>query len=780
MVAGSRYPTQSPTSLRFAVLATLLTALLSVAVPAQAQFEIPGLSGDLGGLGGAATDPVTVSAYFTPPDVEGNARLVVDLSLIDGWHIYSITQKKTGPIPTKIKVDESSNFKLTGDFQPTVPPEKGTDPSFGAIELHHHKVEWLAPIKINPGVDPAKLEIDGSVYAQTCGNGQCLPPKDYSFAANVDTSKETSAGSITQTEHTTIRGYLEPAVAKPGDTVKLVLTTVPSKDYHVYGLVNNLNAWKSLTKPTLISISTQYPGWQISPAETDQPVLTKDDYTYYEGEVTWVTEIKIPSNAEQKTYALSGLMGYQACSGKSCDPPQGVQFDADLMVAATTDAGELPLKFSTVKYGLAEKAAEQNAEALGPQTVDWAALMPMLGFALLGGFILNFMPCVLPVIGLKILAFVEQSGQDRKKTFLLNVWYTLGLISIFMVLASLAVMFNLGWGEQFGDSTFSIALAALVFAMALSFLGVWEIPIPGFVGSSTANEYAAKEGAQGAFFKGVLTTVLATPCSGPFLGPVFGFTVKQPPVVTYAIFLCIGLGMAFPYLAIGAYPKLLRFLPRPGAWMETFKNVMGFVLLGTVAFLFSFINKDLLPQVFALLVGIWAACWWIGRIPVTADRPHKVRGWAEGLSFAALVGVLLFGGLFSGSPLPWQEFNRNRIDQLVADGNTVMVDFTADWCLNCKTNERVALNRSAVLRYVQNNGVIPVKADWTNRGDDIKQMLNEYHQNAIPLLIVFPAGQPEKAIVLDGLISQGQVLDALKQAGPSKPKSETSQVAARP
>jgi thiol:disulfide interchange protein len=186
-----------------------------------------------------------------------------------------------------------------------------------------------------------------------------------------------------------------------------------------------------------------------------------------------------------------------------------------------------------------------------------------------------------------------------------------------------------------------------VFVMALSFLGVWEIPIPGFVGSGRAGKLQAKEGPSGAFLKGVFATILATPCSGPFLGPVFGFLLKQPPYMAYCVFGAVGLGMASPYLVIGAFPRLIRLLPRPGAWMETVQQFMGFLLLGTVVYLFTTLSAAMVASTQALLVGLWFACWWIGRTPLTAPRPWRIAAWVGGPAVAALVGYL-------ASPCSWK------------------------------------------------------------------------------------------------------------------------------
>jgi thiol:disulfide interchange protein len=345
-----------------------------------------------------------------------------------------------------------------------------------------------------------------------------------------------------------------------------------------------------------------------------------------------------------------------------------------------------------------------------------------------------------------------------------------------MVLATLAALVQLGlgsesygWGELFTLTWFKVSMTALVFAMALSFLGVWEIPIPGFVGSGKTGELAQREGASGAFAKGVVTTVLATPCSGPFLGFVFGFTLNQPAYIVYMVFACIGLGMALPYLLIGAFPELIRALPRPGAWMETFKQAMGLVLLGTVAFLFSFIDKNYLAATFAILVSIWAGCWWIGKVPLTAEFGRKAVGWASGAALAAALGAGSFMLLRPHEPvLPWQPFSVAEVEKAKAAGKTVMIDFTADWCLTCKTNMKVAVDTHTTLATVQENNVVTFLADWTKPSDEIKRTLNSLGSNSIPVLAIFPAGQPERPIILRDLLGQQKVIDALKQAGPSK------------
>ena len=303
---------------------------------------------------------------------------------------------------------------------------------------------------------------------------------------------------------------------------------------------------------------------------------------------------------------------------------------------------------------------------------------------------------------------------------------------------------------------------------------------------------ADREGPTGAFAKGILTTVLATPCSGPLLTPALTWAVSQPPLVTYLGFGCVGLGMASPYLLIGAFPRLISFLPRPGAWMETFKHLMGFVLLGTVVFLLTFMATPYVVPTVAFMMGLWAALWWVGRIPLTEPLPVRLRGWAVATAFSAFVGLGSYTGLFAWWPgllpimesrfqqaidrewsarnvagavasaqpprataeneLAWQPFSLELLGKLTEEGKTVLVDFTADWCPTCKSNERLALNQPETKRYVEANGIATLKADKTQPSPEIDDFLRRLGNKAgsIPFYAIFPAGNPNQPILLDG------------------------------
>jgi thiol:disulfide interchange protein DsbD len=494
---------------------------------------------------------------------------------------------------------------------------------------------------------------------------------------------------------------------------------------------------------------------------------------------------------------IEGAVVAQPCDANSCYPPQSYGFTAApgpgaKIAAALSAPSPGPSQTEEVSTTFnAEELKKNVAQETGKQS-----LVAILAAGFLGGIILNLMPCVLPVIGLKILSFVEQSGHDRKTALVLNIWYSFGLLAVFWVLAILAVTAKLGWGQLFQYPAFNVVMVALVFTMALSFLGVWEFPIPGFVGRGTAMELAEQEGFVGAFSKGVVTTLLATPCTGPFLGTALTLLLRQTPAVVFAAFTSMGLGMAAPYLVIGAFPQIVRFLPKPGAWMDTFKQVMGFVLLATVVYLFTFLETSYLVPTVGLVFGLWFACWWVARTPGTAEAGAKGMAWLQAAAFVGVAWVFLFPGIdnlvppgyrdqwwaFSGlhdimiarldqgKKSDWQPFtSRAEFERLVASSRTVLVDFTADWCATCKTLEALYLNDAEVRETARRNGVVKLKADWTHGDPEVTAMLELLGAKQVPVIAIFPAGSPNNPIrFLDGY-TKALLLEALEKAGPSKP-----------
>ncbi len=513
----------------------------------------------------------------------------------------------------------------------------------------------------------------------------------------------------------------------------------------------------------------------------DQEAFIGVEVQEHTSQVTWYVPIEITPSVSPASIAISGTVKLQACN-KSCIPMslpfvakvgQGVPIGPlNMAPPPIADAEPVAPKGNTPKLIAPLTTGESydlNAIQFEESGVDGGSLAWYLGIAFLGGLALNLMPCVLPVIGLKVMSFVEQAGHSRAQAFALNAWYSLGILSVFLILAGLAIGAGLSWGEQFSSEAFNVVMASIIFVMALSLLGVWEIPIPGFIGSGKAQQAASQEGAIGAFLKGVVTTLLATPCIGPGMGAALGWAVKQPPAATLAVFTSLGIGMASPYLLIGIFPGLVRFLPKPGEWMETFKQLMGFVLLGTVLFLLAILpSYDLLPTL-ALFTCLALACWTYAKTPLTATAGERQQTWA--LSGAITVGgaVFAFGYL---APLlqekgdaAWQPFSLATLKQVaVDDRKTVLVDFSASWCANCKVLERTVLHTKRVEEAIQRHGVITMYADNTDYPPEIESTLHALRANGVPVIAIFPGGDPYRPIVFRDGYTQSGLVNAIEQA----------------
>jgi thiol:disulfide interchange protein DsbD len=419
------------------------------------------------------------------------------------------------------------------------------------------------------------------------------------------------------------------------------------------------------------------------------------------------------------------------------------------------------------------------------------SLALILLLALLGGVILNVTPCVLPVLSIKILSFVHQAGEDRRRVRLMGMGFAAGvLVSLWalalVVIALRATGEQIGWGFQFQSPAFVVAISTVVFVFALNLLGVFELRSP-----SVRTRWLEKPGVVGAFFNGVLATTLATPCTAPFLGTAVGFAFAQPGPIVGLVFTAIAVGLALPYVLLSWHPQWLRFVPRPGMWMVRFKQAMGFLLLGALLWLLDVLGSQMGLEaviwtgVFLLCVAI--AVWMIGQV-----GPHVSARRRWGVGGAAL--LLVVGGyvwafekelrwrearaLASEASAPaadgieWKPFSLADIERRVRRGETVFIDFTAEWCWNCKVNERTVLDSEAVRRKMRQLRVTAIRADWTNRNPEITEMLRKFGRSGVPFYVIFPAGRLTEPIALPEILTPGLVIRALEEAGPSRVAGE--------
>jgi len=401
------------------------------------------------------------------------------------------------------------------------------------------------------------------------------------------------------------------------------------------------------------------------------------------------------------------------------------------------------------------------------------AILQALAFALIGGLILNIMPCVLPVISLKVFGFVSEAGERPEKAFRLSMAFSAGILICFAVLAVVVILLRatglqVGWGFQFQDDRFILAISCLVFAFALNLFGAYELSVSASATRGLA-KLASGQGYGSAFFQGVFATILATPCTAPFLGTASAFAFVQPPWTTFVVFMFVGLGMALPYLVLAFNPKWLRFLPKPGDWMVRFRQFMGFLLMGTLLWLIWILGQmkgvDAIVQLGGALLLISVLAWIKGSFwtPVSSPRSRVMA------AAAMCVAVLLAAGLYRfvtrPSQLVWEEFTKDSLQKALASGRPVFVDFTADWCLTCKTNERFAIDTPQVRQAFSSRKAILLRADWTKGDPAITEILKSHGRAGVPMYLVYPGGRKEEEpVLLPELITSQTVLDALNKS----------------
>ena len=431
---------------------------------------------------------------------------------------------------------------------------------------------------------------------------------------------------------------------------------------------------------------------------------------------------------------------------------------------------ELRLTLTDVDRGVEKRVTPLYAPERAP-AASAGTLLTILGLALLGGLILNLMPCVLPVLSIKLLSVVGHGGGEAgrvRRSFLATA---AGVVASFLVLAGGAIALKsaglaVGWGIQFQQPVFLAAMALIVTLFALNLFGVFEVRLPGALSDAAARQGSDKSLA-GAFLTGAFATLLATPCSAPFLGTAVGFALARGSLEILAIFLCLGLGLAAPYLLISAFPRLATSLPKPGRWMLYLRRALGVALAATAIWLLSVILAQtglwVVAGIAALLLLISA---------VTLLRGRLVRPAFLALLLVLSAGVLGLSAVPGEAPRPaaattavagWQPLDRERIDTLVDQGQVVFVDVTADWCITCQANKKLVLDQAPVAPELASEGVTRMRGDWTLPSEEITAYLESFGRYGIPFNAVYGPGAPE-GVALPELLTDRAVLKALEQA----------------
>ena len=453
-------------------------------------------------------------------------------------------------------------------------------------------------------------------------------------------------------------------------------------------------------------------------------------------------------------------------------------FEVILSISDNPPAGE-----TTSRTGVTpvSNSPDQNTETGATPVLRPQSLWRMLLYAFIGGLILNIMPCVLPVIALKILGFINHAQHEPGRVRALGLVYAAGVLVSFLALAAVvigvkAAGHHAGWGMQFGNPEFIVVLTTLITLVALNLFGVFEVTLGGRT-LSAAGQLASKQGAPGAFFNGLLATALATPCTAPFLAPALGFAFTKSPTLIVLIFLFVGLGLAAPYVVLSWNPAWMKFLPKPGAWMEKFKIAMGFPMLLTAVWLFNLAADDYGTNVLWLgvfLVLMAFAAWIFGSF---VQRGRTGKGVA-----LAIVLILLIGGYAfalenqlhwrepmtvadstatSPDGIDWQTWSPDAVAKAQSEGHPVLVDFTANWCLTCQVNKKIAIDVSSVRAKLKEINAVALVGDYTHFPDNITAELNRYGRAGVPLVLVYPKEVDAQPIVLPQVLTPEIVLDAL-------------------
>ncbi|MEM8561301.1 MAG: protein-disulfide reductase DsbD [Pseudomonadota bacterium] len=462
-------------------------------------------------------------------------------------------------------------------------------------------------------------------------------------------------------------------------------------------------------------------------------------------------ELQTATGIDRATLAL----GSQGCADAGlCYPPQTHYFDVDFRTASATPLEEPP----------ATKGETQTSHASVTGYTVAGTLPYMLLLAFLGGVILNLMPCVFPILSLKVLSFARSTDHDRH----LHSWlYSAGVVLSFVTVAALLIALQqagqaIGWGFQLQSPGFVIALAYLFIAMGLSLSGVVE-----FGGSlmNTGSGLADRGGLAGSFFTGVLAVIVASPCTAPFMGTALGFAVSQPPHIALLVFAALGAGMAAPLLILGYSSFARKIMPKPGAWMDTLKQFLAFPLYATALWLLwvagrqTGVNTMTAALAGALFIALGLWLWRYGN-------------WSKAVAVACVVGAIGLGAWRAGdegglqsapkraNTVAWSE---QDIQALRASGTPVFVDVTADWCITCLANESAVLFTDRMTEAFADHGVVYMVADWTNYDADIAAYLRKYDRSGIPLYLMYPGNTEAEPMLLPQLLTHDTVLAALRQ-----------------
>jgi thiol:disulfide interchange protein DsbD len=694
--------------------------------------------------------------------------IALHLTLEKDWHVYWKNPGDAG-IPLKVEWNLPAGFEA-GPLQWPF-PEKFTVADMVGFG-YNGDVMLLSQITPSAQLDPnAKLSIEAQVKWLVCSALTCQPG-----SASVQLPLTVSADS--PRPRTELASLFEQARAK------IPKTHVEVKTIRKQGIVQ-LEVPQDTAQDQEGTIRDVY----FFPEQKDvidhsiDPTVAKSDADANR----YLVNLKGSDEIGAKSQTLKGVLVLHTKKGaqesiQAIDIDSPIEEDGDQKMVSLLDVSSPAIAPSIGGSG--------TVGASSSSLTFEGGLGLALVFAFIGGMILNLMPCVLPVMSFKVMSFVKMAGQSRSLTIKHGLMFSLGVIISFWILASVMLMLRtygqaVGWGFQLQEPLFVVILASILFIFALSLFGLfeWGMSVASWAGQTQAETAQKSSGYTGSFFSGVLATAVATPCTGPFLGSAVGFAVTLPIFPSLLIFTSLGLGMCFPYLLLAVFPSYLRFIPKPGPWMETFKQLMAFLLMATVLWLlWVFSAQTDAFSLICLLAGFLCfsiGAWIYGRgCTPLASHKKKILSYAFVLLFA-FVGcqAILFprASWYSQESHSvsktkewegWEDFSPERVAQLRSEGKPVLIDFTAKWCLICQANHLV-LDSNEVQKQLDRSGVVKMKADWTKNDPIITEALSKFGRNSVPLYVLYSPHQQEP-VILPQVLTADIVLDHLNAAIPNE------------
>jgi thiol:disulfide interchange protein len=690
-----------------AVLFLLCVSLFQPSAKAQLQAV-----GD-GGPGPVKAQHLTAELVSLSPNIAPGGTLQVGLvlTLEEHWHVYWINAGDSGEPP---KITWTLPAGITaGPMKFPIPSRLPLGPlmDFGYEDTVAFPVQLAAASSVKPG----PIHLDAMVNWLVCRE-VCIPGK-----AHLGLNLTAAVGATAPSQ----------PVGALGEALGLIPVPLPA------GKTATVKGGKTDFVLTLITGDRETDG-EFYPFDQEQIANAADQ-----------TIEPLPNGLRLRIRRSEDLKTLPAQLHGVIKLSDTVAYD----ITAPVTPGEIAAAPE------APKGASDNGDV---------TILGAIGLAFLGGVILNLMPCVFPVLFLKGLALVQSSGEERSRLRSHGLVYTLGILVSFwaivgVLLALRAGGSQAGWGFQLQSPTFLTLLAAGIFFFALSLAGLFDI---GLSLTSVGGELAQKQGYTGSFFTGVLATVVATPCTAPLMGAAIGFALAQPAGITFAVFTALGLGLATPYLLLSFQPAWTRILPRPGAWMEIFKQLTAVVFFATVIWL-VYVYGSLFAggssggqgvYRVALLLGCFlmltVSGWVLGKWPAR---------WVSTIVAILLAAVGLAIPLYQpkDTTLVWAPYSQQAVDQARAAGHPVFIDFTAAWCLSCQVNERLVLKSADVQHEFSKNKVTLLRADWTQYDPAITKELASVNRSGVPTYVIYPAAATASADVLPELLTKDIVLKAL-------------------